>query len=161
MPVDLVRGSPLPARRTVDEAVTPPNPSGAMGWFRRVLEVPLITFLGASPEDPDDPSAGLSMVITDHALNAAGVLHGGVIATILDLAAYLAVLPTLGEAEQAVTHSFSASYLSVTTAGETVVAKGSVLRRSRHLAFTSVSMTSDERLVAVASVTKSIVTQRP
>jgi uncharacterized protein (TIGR00369 family) len=141
--------------------VTPPTLSGAMAWFPRVIDVPLITFLGAEPEDPDDPTAGLSMVITDQALNAAGVLHGGVIATVLDLAAYLAVLPTLGDSEQAVTHSFSASYLSAAAAGETVLVKGAVLRRSRHLAFTSVSMTSAERLVAVASVTKSIVTQPP
>jgi uncharacterized protein (TIGR00369 family) len=141
--------------------VTTPAPIGAMAWFPRVLDLPLITFLGARAEDPDDPSAGLSMVITDNALNAAGVLHGGAIATVLDLAAYLAVLPTLGDSEQAVTHSFFASYLSATGAGETVVAKGSVLRRSRHLAFTSVSMTSRDRLVATAEVTKSIVALRP
>ncbi len=93
---------------------------------RRVAEalaVPLLTFLGARPENPTDPTAGLSLVVTERALNAAGMLHCGVIATMLDLAAYLTVLPTLDPSQQAVTHAFSASYLSPSAAGETVVAR--------------------------------------
>jgi uncharacterized protein (TIGR00369 family) len=133
----------------------------AMGRLARALEVPLLTFLGAQAENPRDPTAGLSLVITEHALNAASVLHGGVIATMLDLAAYLTVLPTLGRSEQAVTHAFSASYLAAATPGERVVARGALLRRTRQLAFVSVSMTTADRLLAVASVTKSIVERAP
>lgn len=132
----------------------------ALHWFPRVFDIPLIAFLGARPENPEDPTAGLSMPVTDSALNAGEVLHGGVVAALLDLAAYLAALPTLGESEQAVTHAFSASYVSAATAGETVVAKGSLLRRTRHLAFTSASLSSRGRLIAVAEVTKSVVTGR-
>jgi acyl-coenzyme A thioesterase PaaI-like protein len=57
-----------------------------MDWFQRVLEVPLIAFLGPKPVDPKNPAAGVSLLVTEQALNAAGVLHGGVIATVLDLA---------------------------------------------------------------------------
>lgn len=134
--------------------------ASGLEWFPLVMDVSLVTFLGAAPVDANDPAAGLSLVVGDTALNAAGVLHGGAIATILDLAAYLAVLPTLSGAEQAVTHAFSAAYLSATAAGDTVIAKGSVLRRARHIAFISATAACGERLIATASVTKSIVTQR-
>jgi uncharacterized protein (TIGR00369 family) len=127
-----------------------------MDWFPRVFEVPIISFIGARPVDDQDPTAGLSFVVTDKALNAAGALHGGVLGTVLDLAAYLSVIPTLGRGEQAVTHAISASYLSGSEVGETLVARGELLRRTRRLAFSSASVTSGERLIATASVTKSI-----
>jgi uncharacterized protein (TIGR00369 family) len=91
-------------------------------------------------------------------LSAAGVLHGGVIAAALDLAAYLSVIPTLGRGEQAVTHAIAASYLSNTQIGERLVARSSLLKRTRHLAFASASLTSGDRLIATASMTKSIIT---
>lgn len=130
---------------------------GALRSFARVMSVPLIAFLGARPASADDPTAGLVLEVDDPTLNAAGVLHSGVIATMLDLAAYLAILPLLAPDEQAVTHHFSATYLSPTRIGELVAAKGRVLRAGRHVAFTEASVRSADRLVATASVTKSIV----
>ena len=127
-----------------------------MDWFPRVFEVPLIAFLGAVPVDVHDPAAGLSFVVTENTLNAAKALHGGVLGTVLDLAAYLSVIPTLGRGEQAVTHAISASYLSGSEVGETLVARGELLRRTRRLAFSSASVTAGDRLIATASVTKSI-----
>lgn len=127
-------------------------------WFPLVFDVPLMRFLGVEPVDDDDPLAGLCFDATDKTLNAAGVLHGGAIAAVLDLAGYLCVLPTLGPAEQAVTHAFHAGYLTATTRGERLTAKGSLLRRGHHLAFTHVELTAGERLVATAAVTKSVIT---
>ena len=125
-------------------------------WFPLVFRVPLVELIGAQPVDPEDPLAGLSFVVTDRVLNAASALHGGVISTVLDLAAYLSVIPTLGRGEQAVTHAFSASYLSGAEVGETLVAKGQVLRRTRRLVFATSSLSSADRLIATASVTKSV-----
>jgi uncharacterized protein (TIGR00369 family) len=123
----------------------------------QVMGVPVISFLGVEVAEADDPAGGLRLSITDRAVNAAGVLHGGVVATLLDLASYLAVLPQLAPAEEAVTHGFAGSYVAAASAGEIVIARGSVLRRTRRLVFTSVQLTSLDRLLAVASVTKSVV----
>jgi uncharacterized protein (TIGR00369 family) len=136
-------------------------PEDALGWFPLVMAVPLVTFLGARAVDPDDPAAGISLVVGDNALNAAGVLHGGAVAALLDLAAYLAALPALHASEQAVTHAFSATYLSATRPGEELVATGVLLRRARHVMFMSATMRATDQLVAVASVTKSVVPHRP
>ena len=140
-------------------ALTETRDLDGIGWFPLVFEVPLIKFLEASPVDPADPTAGLSFAVTEKTLNAAGALHGGALGTVLDLAAYLCVLPTLGRGEQAVTHAISASYLAGGEVGETLVARGQLLRRTRRLAFTSASVTAGDRLIATAQVTKSILRQ--
>ena len=123
---------------------------------RQVTEVPLLRFLGATLAGDEDAR---SLVLDWHpnVLNAADALHGGVIATVLDLAAYLAVLPALSGDEEAVTHGFTASYLAVASPGESLRACGTVLRRSRRLAFLQSELRSDDALLAVATVTKSIV----
>lgn len=140
-------------------------PDGAqltgMEWFPLVFDVPLIDLIAAKPVDPGDPDRGLSFVVTEQVLNAGGVLHGGVLGTVLDLAAYLSVLRTIGRGQQAVTHALAASYLAAARPGETLVATGSLLRRSRNLAFTAATVTSGERLIATASVTKSIIDVDP
>lgn len=128
-----------------------------MAWFPLVFDVPLIRLIGATPIDAQDPAAGLSFVVTEATLNAAGALHGGVLGTVLDLAAYLSVIPTIRPGEQAVTHAISASYLGGSNIGETLVCRGALLRRTRRLAFASSSVVAGDRLVATASVTKSII----
>ena len=128
-----------------------------MDWFPLVFDVPLVNLIGAVPVDEGDPSAGLAFEVTEQTLNAGGALHGGVLGTVLDLAAYLSVLPTMGVGQQAVTHAISASYLAGTELGATLFARGQLLRRTRRLAFTSATVTCDDRLIATASITKSIV----
>lgn len=122
----------------------------------RALEVPLLRFLGASLLDGREPQAAVSLALTEKALNAVGALHGGVIATILDVAAYIAVLPELTPEEEAVTHAFAGSYIAAPEAGQELRATGSLLRRTRRLAFVSAELRSDEKLLALATVTKSV-----
>ena len=127
-----------------------------MDWFPLVFDVPLITLIGAIPVDKQDPRAGLAFEVTEQTLNAGGALHGGVLGAVLDLAAYLSVIPTMGRGQQAVTHGISASYLAGTELGETILVKGKLLERTRRLAFASSEATVGDRLIATASVTKSI-----
>lgn len=106
--------------------------------------------------DPENPTSGICFQVTPRVVNAVDVLHGGAMATALELAAYLALLPTLREDENAVTHAFSASYLSAAETGATAVASGSLHRRGRRLAFVSYTLRVGYPLVAQAQVTKSI-----
>jgi uncharacterized protein (TIGR00369 family) len=91
-----------------------------------------------------------------NALNAVDALHGGVIATILDVAAYLAVVAHLSATEEATTVAFSASYVAPARPGEQLRASGSLIRRTRRLAFASAELRSDSNLLALANVTKAI-----
>jgi uncharacterized protein (TIGR00369 family) len=120
------------------------------------LAVPLLEFLKVSPVEEENPAAGLSLAPKGNALNALGAPHAGALSTVLELAAYLAVLPELEAHEEAVTHQFSASYLARAGGEAALIAKGEVLRRTRKLAFVSVRLHQGERLLATAQVTKSI-----
>lgn len=123
---------------------------------RRALETPLLRFLGASLPDDGAELCGLSIEVTGNALNAVGALHGGAIATLLDVAAYLAVIPALAADEEAVTHAFAASYLAAARQGEQLRATGTLLRRTRRTAFLTAELRSETTLIATANVTKSI-----
>ena len=129
------------------------------GTTRRLhlaLDVPLLQFLGVSAVDERDPAAGIELAQTPKALNAVDALHGGAIATVLDVAAYLALLPQLADDEEAVTHMVSLSYLTRPEVGAQLKATGEVLRRGRRLAFVTSALCCGDLLLATGSVTKSI-----
>jgi uncharacterized protein (TIGR00369 family) len=68
-------------------------------------------------------------------LNLNGVVHGGVYATILDTAMGAAVVSLLTEGETTATTSLYIEFLRAAREGETLTARGEVLRRGRHIAF--------------------------
>jgi uncharacterized protein (TIGR00369 family) len=68
-------------------------------------------------------------------LNINGVVHGGVYATILDTAMGAAVVSLLDEGETTATTSLYVEFLRAAREGETLTARGEVLRRGRHIAF--------------------------
>ena len=122
-----------------------------------VLDIPLHRFLSVTLLDPQDPAAGIVFPVDEAAQNQVGVLHGGVVTTLLDVASYLALLPDLGEGEHAVTHDLSAQLLRPVRAGSRVEVRGTVLRRGRAVAFLRAEAVADGRIVAAAQVTKTLV----
>jgi uncharacterized protein (TIGR00369 family) len=125
-----------------------------------VLEIPLNRFLGMQLRDPADPSAGIWFPVGPSAQNQAGVLHGGVVTTLLDTACYLALLPHLADDEHAVTHDLTVSLLRPVAADARVDVVGTVLRRGRAVACLRAEATVDGAVVAAAQVTKSVVALR-
>ena len=124
---------------------------------RGVLEVPIHRFLGVELTDPKRPAAGIVFSAREPALNNVGVLHGGVVTALLDVASYLAVLPSLGRDENAVTHSTSASLLRSVAAGSRVHVRGELVRRGRTTAFLRAEASVDGTTVAIGQVTKSVI----
>jgi uncharacterized protein (TIGR00369 family) len=122
-----------------------------------VLDIPLNRFLGVRLRDAADPAAGLWFPVGPSAQNQAGVLHGGVVTTLLDTASYLALLPRLSDTEHAVTHDQMVSLLRPVAADARVDVTATVLRRGRAVAFMRAEAVVDGELVATAQVTKSVV----
>jgi uncharacterized protein (TIGR00369 family) len=123
---------------------------------RLALGTPLLRFLEARLLGEGDEAGTISVVVNEKSLNAVGALHGGAIATLLDVGAYLAVVPHLAPAEEAITHAFAASYLAPAQPGESLRACGRLLRRTGRLAFVVAELRSESVLLAAANVTKSI-----
>lgn len=124
---------------------------------RLALTGPLPEFLGLVLAEPDQPSEGVRLVPAGNVLTALGAPHAAALSAALEIAAYLALLPQLGDDEDAVTHQVSVSYLARADGEEPLIARGEVLRRTRRLAFVATGLRQEERLLATAQVTKSIV----
>ncbi len=122
-----------------------------------VLAIPLHRFLGIELLDPADPPAGIWFPVAESSQNQVGLLHGGVVTALLDVASFLALMPLLGEAEHAVTHDMSVSLLRPVGAGSRVEVSAQVLRRGRAVAFMRAEARVDDRLVAAAQVTKTVI----
>lgn len=120
------------------------------------LGVPLLRFLDVSAIDPRDPRAGVSLVPTANVMNAVAVPHAGAVSTILEIAAYLALLPSLSPGEEAVSHALFVSYIARAEGATPLLARGQLVRRTRRLAFVTAELNQDGRVLATANVTKSV-----
>ncbi len=134
-----------------------PSDSVLAARVQAVLDIPLHRFLGMQLRDPAEPSAGVWFPVDSPAQNQVELLHGGVIYTLMDVASFLALLPSLGDGEHAVTHDLTVSLLRPVSAGKRVDVTGAVLRRGRAVAFMRAEATVDGAVVAAAQVTKSVV----
>lgn len=132
-------------------------PNDQRGRADAAISTPLLRFLGAEFVDAETPAAGISLLVGKQSVNAIDYLHGGAISTVLDVAAYLSLIPELGDDEEAVTHNLFVTYLAAVKGSTELTATGTVIRRSRRLAFVSAELGDPPRLVATAQVTKSIV----
>jgi len=90
-------------------------------------------------------------------LNLGGVVHGGVMYLLLDVAAYSAALTVMPEGFNATTHDLHVSMLRPTREGDVLDLHATVRKQGRTLVFIDVEGTVDGRLVASARVTKSLV----
>lgn len=79
--------------------------------------------------------------VEERHLNLNRVVHGGVYATILDTAMGASVVTTLTEGETTATTSLYVEFLRAARLGDRLIAEGRILRRGRHLAFVSGSLT--------------------
>jgi len=127
---------------------------------RQALDLPLQRALGVRPLDPHVPSLGVWFPVADLADNGTGGMHAAALSAALEVAGYLAVLPTLSAAEHAVTHMIATQLLAAADLGERVEVRAQLERRTRNLAFLSATAAVDERLIARAQLTKSIVAAR-
>ena len=124
------------------------------------LAVALPDALGVELRDPADPLAGVAFDVAGIAVTPAATLHASALAAAMELAGYLAVMPTLTAAEHAITHQISTQYLRAARVGERVQVHATLLRRTRALAFVSVTALGaggDGPAVAQGQITKSVV----
>jgi uncharacterized protein (TIGR00369 family) len=122
-----------------------------------LLGTALHRHMGIRPVSDDDPSAGVTFAVTSALVNNSQMLHGGLVATALDVAAAYAIFPSLADEEVVLTNSLSISYLRPAPLGSVVVARADVLRRGRATAFLRSEVSIEGRTVATAQLVKAIV----
>jgi uncharacterized protein (TIGR00369 family) len=90
-----------------------------------------------------------------------GVVQGGIVATMLDFAAALAVLSRLAESQTAVTATLTVSFMSAVRVGP-LVATGIVERSGRRMAFAraEIQREGEQEILATASEVMTILERR-
>ncbi len=100
---------------------------------------PFTAFIGAEMEELREGYARLSLVLREHHTNPNGVMHGGVITSLMDEALGQVVAAARGlETIQVAPHStveMNASFLAAARPGDRVVVEGRVLRLGKSIAF--------------------------
>jgi uncharacterized protein (TIGR00369 family) len=140
--------------------MTDPAPADLSARVESVFAIPLHRFLGIELLDPRDPAAGLVLPVEQPALNNAGVLHGGIVTALLDVACYLALLPRLADGQNAVTHDVAASLMRPVAAGSRLQIVAEVVRLGRAVAFLRAEARVDGVVVGSGQVTKTVVAPR-
>ena len=74
-----------------------------------------------------------------------------------DVCAYSGLISALGDQEDAVTHDIHVSVLRPVKEGSEVIYKSSIVKRGRTLCFINVEARSNDKLIATARVTKSMI----
>ena len=133
------------------------NPEQVVDRSRLALAVPLVEALGARPLRPRDPAAGVVVPVGGLAESGAGAMHAAALTAVLELAAYLALVPALEPGEHAVSHAVSLQLVAPAPGGSRVEAVGYLERRGRSTAFLTATAEASGALVATAQITKSIV----
>jgi acyl-coenzyme A thioesterase PaaI-like protein len=124
------------------------------------LAVALPDALGVEFVDPHAPLDGVVLPVAGLAVTPAATAHAAALGAAIELAGYLAVLPTLTPAQHAVTHQISTQYLRAAPAGRRVHVVGRLAKRGRDVAFVTVTAGLEDaadRPVALSQVTKSVV----
>ena len=110
-------------------------------------------FLAVRVVDRHEDGVTCECAIRTELLNSQGVLHGGVIASIADEAAWFAIDTHTDRAKSSTTTELKVNYL-LPLSGDRVTARAVLLRLGKLLAVTRVDLSgTDRRLAAVAIVT--------
>ena len=113
-------------------------------------EFPLRTFLDFTIDDGIDGEAVAALDVSDRHLNPNGVVHGGVVFTLVDTAMGRATMSVLDEGRICASIEVAVRYLRPITGGR-LVATASVLRAGRRIVHLEgrVTVDGDDRPVAV------------
>lgn len=107
---------------------------------------PFADLLGITTDD-----GTVRVAVTDQHLNVAGTVHGGLIATVVDMAMGRAARESLDEGEGAATLQLSLTYLNPAEVGDTLVATAQVGKRGSSIVLlTADVVTSEGRDIADA-----------
>ena len=123
----------------------------------KIINHPLHAYLGVKDIQTEEGRGAFDIVAQGPLINAAGVLHGGVIYALCDVCAYAGLLSVMPDGVEAVTHDIQVSVMRAVQDGEVVAFRSNVLKLGRTLCFLETLVTVKGKPVARATVTKSLI----
>lgn len=126
--------------------------------LKLITQLPYHQFLGIDVLQAEAGNSQVQLKVNEQTANPNGMLHGGIIYSIADVSAYIALLTTLNQQQDAVTHDIHTSVFRPVPSGSEVFFNSSIARLGKSIAFLDTEIVSDNKVVATARVTKSIIT---
>lgn len=120
--------------------------------YKALEMVPYAKLLGIELEEIAPGTATLGLDIRDELKQNNGVVHGGVIASLIDTAAAFAILALLPPGERATTVDLTVNYLRPLTAGR-VRATARVARAGRRIIVATADLLDDAGKLAATALT--------
>jgi uncharacterized protein (TIGR00369 family) len=120
---------------------------------------PFSALIGAEMEELREGYARLSIVLETRHTNPNGVMHGGVITTMMDSALGAAIGALRGEEASRSPHAtveMNASFLAGARPGDRIVVEGRVLRLGKTIAFGEAEARRGDELIAKGRLTFAI-----
>lgn len=122
---------------------------------RRIKEavktVPFAQLLGIEVGRIDKSSATLNLTVRHELTQIHGIVHGGVIASLIDTATAFAIIPHLAPKERITTVDLTISYLRPLSAGK-VTAMAKVVRGGRRLFVVKAEVFDDAKNLAATAL---------
>lgn len=113
-------------------------------------------FLGIEIKEAAAGSSVCHLVLKDHHMNTGGRVHGGVLTSLTDTAAGVAVRSIRPKGKSSATTDLSISFIRPPM-GKTIEAHAEVIHAGKRLFRTEISVYSDEKLIAKTNATFMIV----
>lgn len=128
--------------------------------IREVEALPYHKFLGLKVSRWDQGSCEIQLSVSDNARNIYGAVHGGVYYTICDVAAFIATCTLIPNDVIPVTTDISVSIISNISEGNLWVLSNTIKVGKKVGFIESRVLTQDNKLIAVARITKSMMSKR-
>ncbi|KLN60562.1 hypothetical protein WH96_12765 [Kiloniella spongiae] len=95
--------------------------------------------IGYSLVEWTESSASIALTIADYHLNSAGIMHGGVLATLIDTACGYTLIhnPDPAKRRRAVTLSLNTQFTASAQSGDKLLATGTLKGGGKHIKFLS------------------------
>jgi uncharacterized protein (TIGR00369 family) len=127
----------------------------------RLASASFSKWMGIELVSLDDGASEIRMKVEPHHRNPGGIAHGGIIATMLDVAVGVALRTRLGMTSQHVTVNLSIDYLRA-AAGDVLIARGRAIKDGRRITFGEATLHDEQgRDLARASASFLVLPERP
>ena len=130
----------------------PPNPQFADAVRNSFERQPFMSLIGASLSRVEPGEVEIELPFREDLLQQTGMLHGGVVAAIGDVACGYAALTLMPQGSEVWSVEFKINLLAP-AAGRRIVALGRVVRSGRTLSVCTADVSTDERVVATMTGT--------
>lgn len=125
--------------------------------IKNIQNHPLHVHVGVQEIVSESGNGRLTAIVNENALNPSGFYHGGVMYLLCDVCAYAGVLSALKPTKDAVTHDIHLSVLRPANLDETIIYTSRIIKPGKSLYFINVEAKREDKLIAIARVTKSII----